>query len=1077
MLENVFMKFLSVGTGSRAGGRDDNSLRLPSFILFMAAAWLFPASASAADWPMFRGNAARTGFTAEQAYPPFTAAWEFQVQGDVLSSPVVYDGKVYFGARSGSVYALDARTGELVWDYSSDGWIDASPAVSSAAVFMPSMDGRLYALDRGSGNVLWAAELGGPSASSPLYLDGKVYVGVGLPRNSLKAFDAATGAMLFEKRTALPGGQPVDSAPSSDGETVFFGANDGRAYAVDAESGASSWPGAGYYQTIGGSYGLAALAVSSGTLYAIPGRDERRLFTLSAQDGSQLGVTADLETRDDAEGWMGVTSPALDENNIYLGAGSAPHSLMALSRASLEGVWASSPTLGNISDTGLMSSPALAGGVISAGTSDGRLVFYSTSGALLQQVVLTTFTFSSPAVSNGMVYIGTQGGNLMAWRAARAAALSSPAPAALVTGTVTVRGYIENPALSGYLLEYAPASLPSSWTTVVSSSAAAALENAVLAAWDTSGLGNGEYLLRLTAVETPAAVTDNTAVLGLRVNHPPQPPASLTAADMPADNGNRIGLGWTASVTGGVTAYRIYRSTGGAYSLLASAAAPAVTYTDAAAVTGTAFTYVVRAFDGWAESADSPQASAVSVNDDPSSDGTAPSAAADLAAGQGSLGGRAALAWTAPGNDGIVGAASHYEIRYASYSSFDWGGFSGASLWKSSRPVSGAYGSPEAEEVSGLFGGVTYYFRLKAYDFNGNAGALSNPATAWATLDLIPPAAPSELAVTDTNGDHGGRLTLTWGLSADDGSGAGDVYGYKVYRSLAAGQYVSSSPYASAAAGETGYIDQSATVNLKYYYSVAAFDSTNNSTMTAEAHGISADNWRFFDAAQGGTVRLQDGAEVNIPRNAANQNDNIMVTRLNPSTYQPLFTVRANTAVRPTGVVYEVKFENPATKLTSAAEVLLPYTDADIAGLEEENLRIYKLAGPDWRLLDTSEVLPEANKVRAETDSFSVFSIMQYVPSGALMTAGAVYTYPNPAKGDSLTFKFYVADKASVSIDVYNVAGEKVARLTRENCPAGLTSEIAWDIRKIASGVYVYRVKAESASGAKTVTKKLAIIH
>jgi len=1075
------MKSLSVGTGTRTGGRGGNRFRavqpLVIFLAMAAAGCLFPAYAGAADWPMFRGNAARTGFTAEQAYPPFTAAWEFQVQGDVISSPVVYDGKVYFGARSGSVYALDARTGELVWDYSSDGWIDASPAVSSAAVFAPSMDGLLYALDRADGSLLWSAELGGPSVSSPLYLNGKVYVGVGLPRNSLKAFDAATGALLFEKRTALPGGQPVDSAPSSDGETVFFGANDGRAYAVDAGSGASSWPGAGYYQTIGGGYGLAALALSSGTLYAIPGRDERRLFTLSAQDGSQSGVTGELETRDDFEGWMGVTSPALDENNIYLGAGSAPHSLMALSRSSLEGVWASSPTLGNVSELGIMSSPALAGGVLSAGTSDGRLVFYSTAGALLQQVVLTTFTFSSPAVSNGMLYIGTQGGNLMAWRAARAAAISSPAPAAIVTGTVAVRGYIANPALSGYLLEYAPASSPSSWTTVVSSAASAALENALLAGWDTSGLANGAYLLRLTAVETPAAVTDNTALVELRVNHPPQPPAGLTAADVPADNGNRISLGWTASVTPGVTAYRIYRSTGGAYSLLASADAPAVTYTDVAAVTGTAFIYVVRAFDGWAESADSPPASAVSVNDDPSSDNTAPSAVADLSAGQGSLGGRAALAWTAPGNDGTVGAASHYEVRYASYSSFDWAGFSGAALWKSSRPVSGAYGSPETEEVSGLFGGVTYYFRLKAYDFNGNAGALSNPATAWAELDFIPPAAPSELAVADTGGDHGGRLTLTWGLSGDDGAGAGDVYGYKVYRSLAAGQYVSSSPYATAAAGETGYIDQSATVNLKYYYSVAAFDSTNNSTMTAEAHGISADNWRFFDAAQGGTVRLQDGAEVNIPRNAANQNDNIMVTRLNPSTYQPLFTVSANTQARPTGVVYEIKFENPATRLTSPAEVLLPYTDADIAGLEEENLRIYKISGSDWRLLDTSEVLPEANKVRARTDSFSVFSIMQYVPSGALMTAGAVYTYPNPARGDSLTFKFYVAYKASVAIDVYNVAGEKVARLTKENCPAGLTSEIAWNIRDIASGVYVYRVQAESASGRKTVTKKLAVIH
>lgn len=547
--------------------------------------------------------------------------------------------------------------------------------------------------------------------------------------------------------------------------------------------------------------------------------------------------------------------------------------------------------------------------------------------------------------------------------------------------------------------------------------------------------------------------------------------------DLPADSGNRIRLNWTASPSPGITAYNLYRTTATAWSLIASTGPAALTYVDPGALTGITFTYAVKAFDGYAESAASPQAAASAVNDNPSSDNTPPSTVADLAGTQGSLGGRAALSWTAPGNDGELGTASHYEIRHASYAAFDWGNFGGASLWKSSRPSAGPYGTPETEEVSGLYGGVTYYFRLRAYDFNGNAGGLSNPATAWAALDLVPPRAPAAFAVADTGGDHGGRLTLTWDLSPDDGAGAGDVYGYKVYRSLVPGQYVSSAPYAVVPAGDTGYIDQAAAVNLKFHYAAAAFDSTNNSTMTAEAHGISADNWRFFDAAQGGAVRLADGAEVSIPRNAANQNDNIMVTRLNPATYQPLSSVKANTQARPTGVVYEVKFEDPGTKLAAPAVVTLPYTDAEIAGLEEENLRMYKLSAQNWLLLDSSEVLPAANKVKAETDSFSVFGILQYVPSGALLAAGEVYTYPNPARGDTLTFKFRPADKASVVIDVYNVAGEKVARFEKINCPAGVTSEIVWNIRDIASGAYVYRVRAESASGSKAVTKKLAVIH
>lgn len=822
---------------------------------------------------------------------------------------------------------------------------------------------------------------------------------------------------------------------------------------------------------------MAALAVSSGSVYAVPGRDERRLFALSAADGSQLGVSNQLEPVQDYAGWMSVTSPALDADNIYLGAGSVPHWLMALSRQGLEGIWPSSPTLGNVSELGLMPSPALANGVICAGTADGRLVFFSTAGAQLQVVTLATSTFSSPAVSNGMLYIGTQGGKLTAWRSERAAAVSSPAPYALVSGVVQVKGYLANPKLSGYTLEYAPASALSSWVTVISTSASSPLEDAVLAGWDTSGFSNGFYTLKLTAMETPAAVTDNTAYVTVRVNYPPLPPVSLTAADVPADSGNKIRLNWTASPTPGITAYRVYRKSSGDYSLLASTGPAALTSVDASAVTGTTFTYLVRAFDGYVESADSPEALAFAINDNPSSDKIAPSAVPDLAGVQGSLGGRVTLAWTAPGNDGNVGTASHYEIRYASSPAFDWSGFSGAGLWKSSRPVSGLYGTAEAEEAAGLFGGVTYYFRLKAYDFNGNAGPLSNTATAWAALDQVPPGAPSELVVADTGGDHGGRLTLTWGLSPDDDSGAADVYGYKVYRSRVCGQYVSSAPYTVVAAGETGYLDVDAPANLKFYYAVAAFDSSNNSVLSNESWGISADNWRFFDAAQCGSVRLADGMEVIIPRNSVNQSDNILVTKLNPATYQPQFTVRANTGANPTGVVYEVKFENPATKLLKNAALSLPYTDADAAGMDPENLRMYTLSGAAWLLLNTSKSYPDQRRVTAEVSHFSFFRIMEYVPSGALLSDDSVYTYPNPAKGDSLTFKFYLAYKAYVKVDVYNVAGEKVARLEKPNCPAGIASELVWNIKNIASGVYQYRVEARSASGSRSLIKRLAVIH
>ena len=145
--------------------------------------------------------------------------------------------------------------------------------------------------------------------------------------------------------------------------------------------------------------------------------------------------------------------------------------------------------------------------------------------------------------------------------------------------------------------------------------------------------------------------------------------------------------------------------------------------------------------------------------------------------------------------------------------------------------------------------------------------------------------------------------------------------------------------------------------------------------------------------------------------------------------------------------------------------------------MDPENLRLYSLNGSNWQLVDTSRPDTQAKKVSAEVMHFSTFTIMAYLPSGELLNADEVYTYPNPAKGSTLTFKFRPAYKTFVKIDVYNIAGEKVAKFERADCPAGVVSEIPWNIENIASGVYQYRVEAASASGTKSVMKRLAVIH
>jgi len=46
---------------------------------------------------------------------------QFHTRGQVISSPVVADGQLYFGSYDGNFYAVDAATGQLRWKFKTQG--------------------------------------------------------------------------------------------------------------------------------------------------------------------------------------------------------------------------------------------------------------------------------------------------------------------------------------------------------------------------------------------------------------------------------------------------------------------------------------------------------------------------------------------------------------------------------------------------------------------------------------------------------------------------------------------------------------------------------------------------------------------------------------------------------------------------------------------------------------------------------------------------------------------------------------------------------------------------------------------
>ncbi len=135
-----------------------------------------PPAARAADWPIWRHDAARSASSPQdlparlclqwvRSYPTLTPAWPDQpkLQFDTVYEPVVAGKTLYVGSsRTDSVTALDTATGAEKWRFHADGPVRFAPAVWEGRVYFVSDDGYLYCLDAERGSLLWKFR-GGPS--------------------------------------------------------------------------------------------------------------------------------------------------------------------------------------------------------------------------------------------------------------------------------------------------------------------------------------------------------------------------------------------------------------------------------------------------------------------------------------------------------------------------------------------------------------------------------------------------------------------------------------------------------------------------------------------------------------------------------------------------------------------------------------------------------------------------------------------------------------------------------------------------------------------------------------------------
>ncbi len=370
----------------------------------------------------FHGDEQRTGnFTASSEMIP-VLAWKTEITGLVGSSPVYYNGHIYvtnwygWGSWSPGLYSLDADTGAVEWRNSTITGA-SSVAVLDGKLVVGSLSGTLYFVDASTGNVIKAVKLeSSPAwwgiASSPLVYNGSVYVTTfsngtlwKLNQNGDVLWHYSTGGEIshYTSPAAYNGviffagnesgqhelvaidesGQvmwkfqvdgKITNSPSIGAGKVFI-ATDSKLYAINLD-GSEAW-------SVSFSGTMSTAAIAYGKLY-IGSSDG--LYCFDTANGNQLWKFEGNGKVD--------SSPAVAGNVVYFATNTPEGTIYALDASTGNVLWYYRLKPPSGSYYNIMSSPFIANDRLYIGADSGYVYCFNTTGKMEFNVSLIPGKFT-----------------------------------------------------------------------------------------------------------------------------------------------------------------------------------------------------------------------------------------------------------------------------------------------------------------------------------------------------------------------------------------------------------------------------------------------------------------------------------------------------------------------------------------------------------------------------------------------------------------------------------------------------------------------------------------------------------
>jgi len=170
----------------------------------------------------------------DQSRPDPNKVWTFTAKDEIRGSAVLDEGNVIFGSYDGSVYCLDASTGDFLWEYKSGASISVTPFIHKNLVLVGSQNNTLIAIDRQSGHKIWTHQTGGAINSSANGND--KFLVFGCDDGFLRNLNPVSGELIW-KYDAV---NPIRSNPAIYDNFIFFGTESGELICLNYK-GQSVW--------------------------------------------------------------------------------------------------------------------------------------------------------------------------------------------------------------------------------------------------------------------------------------------------------------------------------------------------------------------------------------------------------------------------------------------------------------------------------------------------------------------------------------------------------------------------------------------------------------------------------------------------------------------------------------------------------------------------------------------------------------------------------------------------------------------------------------------------------------------